>query len=104
MQASKTHRASFDNDSLKYYHMLGDQQWKYNLNLLNIVDQKTNLREQRIKLIEQVYNDVHNLKLEYPFSFRDVSYQIDFAKQNIIELIILYRFCQTFKSKLNISF
>ncbi|MED7789213.1 NAD(P)-binding domain-containing protein [Francisella sp. 19X1-34] len=82
LQDSKTHRASFDNNSLKYYHMLGDEQWQYNLNLLDIVDQKTLLREQRIRLIEQVYNNVHDLKLKYPFSFREANYKIDFERQN----------------------
>lgn len=81
MQDSKAHRSNFDSDSIKYYHMLGDEQWEYNLDLLNIVGHKTSLRQQRMKLIEQVYNDVHNLKLEYPFSFRETNYEVDFANQ-----------------------
>ena len=51
IRSSKSHKADFDKDSLKYYHMLGDDQWSYNLNLLDIVNQKTNYREQRINLM-----------------------------------------------------
>ncbi|WP_150466267.1 NAD(P)-binding domain-containing protein [Francisella sp. SYW-9] len=89
MQDSKTHRSGFDSSSLKYYHMLGDEQWEYNLNLLDIVGQKTSLREQRIRLIEQVYNNVHDLKLEYPFSFREANYEVNFVKQKYIRLFDL---------------
>ncbi|AIT08540.1 hypothetical protein LO80_00165 [Candidatus Francisella endociliophora] len=82
MEDSQSHKTRFEDDFIKYFHMLGDQQWTYNLNLLDLVGQKTIFREQRIKLIEQVYNNVHELKLKYPFSFRDAVYKVDYIQNN----------------------
>ncbi|MED7820092.1 MULTISPECIES: NAD(P)-binding domain-containing protein [unclassified Francisella] len=81
MRDSKTHRSNYDNNSLKYYHMLDDKQLEYNLNLLDAVGQKTLLREKRMMLMDKVYKDVNNFKLQYPFSFREADYQVDFEKQ-----------------------
>lgn len=81
MRDSKTHRSNLDNHSFKYYHMLDDKQLEYNLNLLDVVGQKTLLREKRMMLMDKVYKDVNNFKLQYPFSFREADYQVDFEKQ-----------------------
>ncbi|WP_432773677.1 NAD(P)-binding domain-containing protein [Francisella salimarina] len=77
-----THKHSFKFDSrlLKNYHMLGDEQWEYNLSILDVVGEKTHNREERIRLIEQVYNDVHKLKIENPHGYRDIVYNVDFEK------------------------
>ena len=55
MQTSQTQITNFDETNLKYFHVLGDQQWAYNLNLFDLVGLKSSYYQQRIALIEQVY-------------------------------------------------
>lgn len=80
LQDNQNYQTS-DKDTLRYHHMLGDQQWNYNLNLLNLVGQKTSKREDRIRLIENVYNDLNQIKNSFPFDFRKAKYNVDFASK-----------------------